>query len=214
MPLYHLTKKTVKFQDTPELRESFNVIRTSLVNPPVLAYANPDLPYELISDASEKGCGAILIQANRVVAYYSAKFIQAEGNYGTGEQELLGIIKALKEWRCYLEGCKELTIITDHNPLTYFLSQPLLSRRQARWSEFMLRFQFEIKHIKGVLNPADPLSRLFAIKGVWGTLSKRCKIPRAKLSRSTRNYTAIALSNLNWLTRMTHTFRTRARCEK
>ncbi len=45
----------------------------------------------------------------------------------------------------------------------------------------MSRFRFEIKHISGVLNPADPLSRLFAIHGVWGTLPRSCKVPRAKL---------------------------------
>ena len=76
---------------------------------------------------SMRGCGAILTQGDRPIAYYCAKFTSAEVNYGTGEQELLGIIKALKEWRCYLEGCKALKIVTDHNPLTYFMQQPILS---------------------------------------------------------------------------------------
>ena len=73
---------------------------------------------------------------------------------------MLGIIKALKEWRCYLEGCNGLTLVTDHNPLTYFSKQPTLSRRQARWSEFLSRFHFEVKYRPGATNPADSLSRL------------------------------------------------------
>ena len=136
------------------------MLKEALTNPPALAYPDPDLPFEVISDASVTGCGAILVQAGRPVAYVSSKFTPAEVNYTTGEQELLGVVKALKEWRCYLEGCKELTVITDHNVLTYLPTQHTLSRRQARWSEFLSRFAMQWKHTPGVLNPADPLSRL------------------------------------------------------
>ena len=52
MPLYHLTKKTVSFQDTPQHRQAFESIKRCLVNPPVLAFADPELPYVLVSDAS------------------------------------------------------------------------------------------------------------------------------------------------------------------
>jgi transposase InsO family protein len=75
---------------------------------------------------------------------------------------MLGVIKALKEWRCYLEGCMEFTVVTDHNPNVYFPKQTTLSRRQARWMEFMSRFKFAWKHTPGTKNPADGLSRLFA----------------------------------------------------
>ena len=159
-PLYELTKKGVQFQKGEEAEQSFEAVKQLLTSPPLLAYPNPDLPYELISDASVAGCGAVLVQEGRPVAYYSAKFSSAERNYSTGEQELLGLIKALKEWRCYLEGCDGLTLVTDHHPLTWFSSQPTLSRRQARWQEFMSRFRFEVKYRPGVSNPADALSRL------------------------------------------------------
>lgn len=163
-PLTELTKKTVQFQKGEEEVRSFQAIKQLLASPPLLAYPNPDLPYELISDASVAGCGAVLVQEGRPVAYYSAKFSSAERNYATGEQELLGLIKALKEWRCYLEGCEQLTLVTDHNPLTWFSSQPTLSRRQARWQEFLSRFHpFEVKYRPGATNPADPLSRLHSV---------------------------------------------------
>ena len=162
-PLYHLIKKTVRYEEGEEARQAFNVLKKLLVSPPVLAYPDTDLPYELISDASVTGCGAVLVQAERPVAYFSSKFSSAERNYTTGEQEMLGIIKALKEWRCYLEGCQGLTLVTDHNPLTFFSVQPNLSRRQARWSEFLSRFNpFQVRYRPGVTNPADSLSRLHA----------------------------------------------------
>ena len=160
-PLYQVTKKGGVITDHPDLIKSFEAIKTLLISPPLLWYPNPDKPYVIISDASISGCGAILLQEEKPVAYYSAKFTSAERNYHTGEQELLGIIKALHEWRCYCEGCEGLTIITDHNPLTFFQSQVTLSRRQARWSEFLSRFTYTIQHTPGVNNPADPLSRLY-----------------------------------------------------
>jgi hypothetical protein len=40
---------------------------------------------------------------------------------------------------CYLEGAT-FTVVTDHVSNTFFQTQPSLSRRQARWSEFFQRF--------------------------------------------------------------------------
>jgi hypothetical protein len=158
--LYHLTKKGVLFEPGEEALLCFKAIKTLLMEPPLLVYPNPDLPYELISDASITGCGAVLTQLGKPIAYFSSRFSSAERNYTTGEQEMLGIIKALKEWRCYLEGHTDITLVTDHNPLTFFSVQPTLSRRQARWSEFLGRFHYKVKYRPGASNPADPLSRL------------------------------------------------------
>jgi hypothetical protein len=141
---------------------AFNTIKQLLSNPPILRYPDPAKPYTVISDASITGCGAILLQEDHPIAYYSYKFSTTERNYGTGEQEMLGILKALTEWRCYLEGCEGLTVVTDHNPLTFFSVQPNLTRRQARWQEKLSRFHpFKVVHRPGATNPADPLSRLY-----------------------------------------------------
>ncbi|KAJ9513664.1 hypothetical protein QJQ45_015424, partial [Haematococcus lacustris] len=64
-----------------------------------------------------------------------------------------------KEWRCYLEGVP-FTLFTDHKPLTALPTQKVLSRRQARWMEFLSRFTFDLQYLIGDANPADPLSRI------------------------------------------------------
>ena len=57
-------------------------------------------------------------------------------------------------------GCKFL-ILTDHVALTYIQSSASVSRRNARWLEFLSQFDFEIEHIKGRENVvADSLSRV------------------------------------------------------
>jgi hypothetical protein len=66
-----------------------------------------------------------------------------------------------------LEGAN-FTVYTDHLSNTYFQTQPNLSRRQARWSEFLQRFgAFEWKYRKGAKNVADALSRRDVAGSVW-----------------------------------------------
>lgn len=98
------------------------------------------------------------MQGDKVIAYTSSKFNSAEKNYGTGEQELLGVIKAMQEWRCYVEGA-DAVLVTDHCPLTFLQTQPTLSRRQARWMEYLSSFHYTWEYRPGRNNVADPISR-------------------------------------------------------
>ena len=56
---------------------------------PVLALADMTAPLQVICDASGHGCGSVLQQNRRAVAYYSDRMNQHEKNYSTREQELL-----------------------------------------------------------------------------------------------------------------------------
>jgi hypothetical protein len=141
----------------PELK-AFNSLKAALVSPPVLAIPQFDKPFDVVTDASEYACGAVLIQEGRPVAYHSHLFDSAEQNYPTHDRECLGIVEAYREWRCYLEGVPS-TCYTDHKPLTQIQNQPHISRRQARWMEFLAGFQPHVVYVQGSYNPADVLSR-------------------------------------------------------
>jgi hypothetical protein len=144
----------------PELR-AFQALKYALTHEPVvLTIPDTTKPYTVMSDASIVGCGAVLLQEGRVIAYTSHKFSPAESRYPTQDQEALGIVRALQDWRCYLEGAVHVVCLTDHKPLMYLTTQAILSRRQTRWLEFLSRFNFDIKYQRGVDNPvADALSR-------------------------------------------------------
>ena len=158
-PLRKLTEKSVPFAFEGAAVKAFENLKYSLSHAPVLALPDPDLPFEVVVDASGFGCGAVLLQNQRPVAFHSYKFSSAERNYSGGEQELL--ITALRQWRCHLEGAKEVVVVTDHKPNTYLDSKPSvqLSRRQVRWQEFLSRFDFKWEYRKGSANVADPISR-------------------------------------------------------
>ena len=45
-----------------------------------------------------------------------------------------------------------IKVISNHKNLEYFLTTKQLNRRQARWSEFLSAFNFDIQHQRGSLN--------------------------------------------------------------
>jgi len=158
-PLTNLTKKDTPFRWDHKCQEAFDTLKRALTQAPVLALPDFSKQFEVICDASVEGIGAVLVQEGRPLAYESRKLQPAEVRYPTGEQELLAVVHALKVWRCYLEGPKFI-VVTDHNPLVHLNTQPNLSRRQARWMEYLQRFTFEWLYKPGKdNNAADALSR-------------------------------------------------------
>jgi len=84
------------------------------------------------------------------IAFFSKKHTATECNYEIYDKELLAIVRCFEEWRPELEGASSpVQVISDHRNLEYFMSTKLLNRRQARWSEFLSRFNFKITYRPG-----------------------------------------------------------------
>lgn len=165
-PLQKLTHKDVKFEWSEKVQQAFTTLKEAFTSAPILTYADPEQPYILETDASDYALGAILSQTAKdgllhPVAFYSRKFAPSEINYDVHDKELLAIVVAFKEWRRYLEGAKhKVTVLCDHKNLQHFTSSRTLNRRQARWSLFLVDFDFEIVFRPGRLQgKPDALSR-------------------------------------------------------
>jgi len=86
------------------------------------------------------------------VAFFSKKMNPAECNYEIYDKELLAIVRAFEEWRPKLAGTdpeQPVKVLSDHKNLEYFMSTKQLNRRQARWSEFLSEFHFQIQYRPG-----------------------------------------------------------------
>jgi hypothetical protein len=164
VPLTDLTKANTAWVWGDTQQKAFDDIKTTLTTAPVLVMPNPDLPYEVYTDASKFALGAVLLQnqgrGNQPVAFLSRKLTPTECNYPTGDREMLGIVYALQQWRCYLEGTK-FTVNSDHLNHTWFKSKRDLSRRQANWCMWLESYfsNVDITYKKGADNLSDPLSR-------------------------------------------------------
>ena len=158
-PLTNLTKQAVPWNWTDECQTAFENVKHALTHAPVLVAPDFTKPFHVIADASITGLGAVLMQEGNPIAFESRRLIPAEVNYTTSEQELLAVVHAFKTWRCFLEGVNDVTVITDHNPNVTLQTNTNLSRRQARWAEYLQRFRFTWEYRPGRTNVADPLSR-------------------------------------------------------
>jgi hypothetical protein len=91
----------------------------------------------------------------------SKTFSETERKYDIYDQELLGIIWALKEWRHYIQGSGHTTIIySDHKNLMYFQTAQKLNDRQARWLLYLSGFDLKLIYLPGTkMVQSDAFSR-------------------------------------------------------
>jgi len=85
----------------------------------LLTYPDHKKPFDLTTDASGYGLGAVLSQYGRPITMISRTLHDSEINFETNERELLVIVWSLKKLRNYLYGVRNLNIFTDHQPLTF-----------------------------------------------------------------------------------------------
>ena len=81
-------------------------------------------------------------------------------NYDIWDWELLAIIAVLHHWRHVLVGTlKPVVILTNHANLQYYWHPQKINRRVAWYINFLEDFNYQLKHIPGVKNRVDALSR-------------------------------------------------------
>lgn len=119
-------------------------MKTAITEAPILASPNWDTTFGDHIVAFQSAFGGTLTQLDedgrdRVIAFFLKKLFDAEKNYTANDRKLLGLVRFLERFRCYLEE-SFLEIIADNQVLKYFFSKPNLSRREARWLEKLGNF--------------------------------------------------------------------------
>ncbi|GFV42873.1 retrovirus-related Pol polyprotein from transposon 17.6 [Trichonephila clavipes] len=100
-PLYRLKKKGAKFNWSTEAQDSFDRIKRALIEAPVLQLLNFTQQFNLFTDASGVGIGAVLNQNHRPIAFASRTLNKAEQNDTVIERECLAVIWALNKFKTY-----------------------------------------------------------------------------------------------------------------
>ncbi|GFT40252.1 transposon Tf2-9 polyprotein [Trichonephila clavipes] len=115
--------------------------------------------FNLFTDASGVGIGAVLQQNQKPIAFASRTLNKAERNYTVTERECLAVIWARNKFKTYF-GPLPVKVITDHAALTKLTNGKNLSSRMIRWALKLSEFNIEWEHRPGVQNVVpDLLSR-------------------------------------------------------
>ncbi|WVZ64260.1 hypothetical protein U9M48_013810 [Paspalum notatum var. saurae] len=181
-PLTHILRlKQFAWSDAAE--QAFIKLEEAMVQAPVLAIPNFELPFTIETDACDTGMGAVLMQSGRPVAYLSKSFGPVHKQYSIYEKEFLAVIMAIEKWHQYLH-CQEFIIKTHHKSLAFLKEQNLHSDLQKKAR--LMGLKFKIVYNKGKDNvAADALSR----KHHWMTLQAVSTVQPAWLQEVLNSYT-------------------------
>ena len=159
-PLYEALGAEKKFSWNAECESAFIKIKEKWKENLELYIPDQDGLYELETDASNIGIGAVLMQNGKPVVYISRCLTKAEQNYSITEKEVLASLWAMEKLQYYLFG-KPFILITDHKAIEELkFKKEFGSSRIQRWFERLEKFQFKVEYRPGVkITVADALSR-------------------------------------------------------
>lgn len=168
-PLSELFHKDKEFEWNDRRQEAFNKMKKLVASAPALRSINydSDLPVILAVDTSNKAVGIVILQIDengkkRPARYGSIPLNQVEERYSQPKLELYGLYRALRAFRLYLIGVKNLIVEVDAKYIKGMLNAPDLQPNAAmnRWIQGILMFDFTLKHVPGKSHvAADALSR-------------------------------------------------------
>lgn len=189
-------------------RVAFETLKARLCSAPLLLLprTGADAEFIVATDASTVGLAAVLLQEDsngelRPCCYWARKLNDAERRYSAYDLEAQAVVESVtRAWRMYLDGCKAITVITDHATLQHLLKQPIanVTRRQAGYIEKIMPFTgyMTIIYRKGSLNVADPVSRrpdFYSVRGWDGEVPDQASLHA--LEEPDRNYVAISVGD-------------------
>jgi len=170
-----LTRQKEEFRWGPEEENTFQFLKTCLLENPILRFPDFDLEFIVQTDASGFAVGSVLAQRKIVngekveyaVAYASQQLDDTQEKWHTTDKEAYAIYHALKTFYHYLYGTK-FTVETDHEALKGFPKiTENMSKKVIRWALFANEFDFVTVFRPGAANQnADSLSRIPETKEV------------------------------------------------
>nr|GEV53011.1 reverse transcriptase domain-containing protein [Tanacetum cinerariifolium] len=123
-----------------------STFQRKLIEAPILIAPDWDLPFELMSDASDFAIGAVMGQRQekhfRPIHYASKTMTEAKSNYTTTKKEMLAVVYAFEKFWSYLITNKSI-MYTDHSALKYLFAKNDSMARLLHWVLLLQEFTFK-----------------------------------------------------------------------
>ena len=169
-PLYRLLQKGVAWEWSGECKRALAQVRRLLVGDTILKRYEPEAPLKLMTDSSEVGVGAVLLQPDgegleRPVMFASRTLTGTERKYPMVEKEALAVSFAVKRFGQFLYG-RRWTLVTDNRALSRILSPErdlptLAAARLQRYALQLAAFTYDVElRPSENMHLADSLSRM------------------------------------------------------
>ena len=120
-PITQLTMIDIAFKWDQNSEDCFLELKKRLVTALILTIPSSAGGFIIFSDASHQGLGCVLMQGDKVIAYFLLQLRTHEKNYPTHDLELAAVVFVLKVRRHYLYR-ETYKIITDHKSLKYLFT--------------------------------------------------------------------------------------------
>jgi hypothetical protein len=104
LPPTDLARKSRRWDWIACCQDASELLKQELTEALLLRTPNEQLPYDVETDASDLGLGAVLLQEGHPVDFESRKLNSAKLYYLTTEKDMLVVVHARRVWRCYLKG--------------------------------------------------------------------------------------------------------------
>ena len=153
---------------TPEAKESFSRIKTTITQAHELISPNFGKAFLMYSFASENTIASVLLQKNeegfeQPIDFYSKTLRDEPLRNNIMEKQDFALIKALKYFRVQILHSHKIFYVPSIT-VKDILTQPDPEGRRAKWITILLEYDLEIKHAK--LIKGQGLEKLMAQSGV------------------------------------------------
>ena len=133
--------------------------------PTSLQYLDSTQPVTIQVDVSQRGIGAVLLQAKGSVEFASKLLSEAQSRYSNTKRKMLAVLLGLVKFHYYAYG-RPIVLESDHKPLE---AKKHLSSAPPHLVRMLLRIQkydVQIKYLSGKDIPVvDALSRISSCPG-------------------------------------------------
>ena len=133
--------------------------------PTSLQYLDSTQPVTIQVDVSQRGIGAVLLQAKGPVEFASKLLSEAQSRYSNTKRKMLAVLLGLVKFHYYAYG-RPIVLESDHKPLEAKKHLSSAPPHLVRMLLCIQKYDVQIKYLSGKDIPvADALSRISSCPG-------------------------------------------------
>jgi hypothetical protein len=150
--LLNLIKKKRLFVWNNACQKKFDELKKRVIEISILSYFFSKLETFVESNSFDYVSTEILSQEEKNelikwIIYFFKILFSIKCNYEIYDKELLIIIRCFEQWRVELQSIELfINVFIDHKSLEYFMIIKKLNKRQVKWAEFLVEFDFKIAY--------------------------------------------------------------------